>query len=105
MKLRITSNGIGQGSRVENAATGETIDGIEHVDISIPATGLVTATIRVIDVAMDVTALLTPLPPQAQQEPCCRKRPLTPEDIEIINSTFTAALNVHSRPNRPPLPG
>ncbi len=41
MNLRITSNGIGYGTRVENAATGETIDGIEHVDISIPATGLV----------------------------------------------------------------
>ncbi len=52
MKLRITSTGVSWKTRVENAETGELLEGVQHIEITVPEEGLVTATIRLIHVVL-----------------------------------------------------
>lgn len=78
MKLRITSNGSGQGSRVQNMETGEYLPGVRHVDISIPLDGPVIAKIEVAGVEVDVATLIQDPLPEAEPEVTPRESPAAP---------------------------
>jgi len=52
MKLRIISSGVTWETRVENAETGELLEGVQHIVITAPEDGFVTATIRLVHVVL-----------------------------------------------------